>query len=233
MDNFKKQLALYIDAKRIIDDPMLCYAYGTDASLYRITPKLVVQVENEQEVLELIKLANQFKVNITFRAAGTSLSGQALSEQVLVVLANSSWQNYTISDNGRQIKLQPGIIGAHANLYLKPYKTKIGPDPASINACKIGGIAANNSSGMCCGISKNSYNTLAGIKLILANGAVLDTLDIRSKNDFMQHNQDIVGVVTENRRNFREQYFTNFNKSSQLVATALMNAMQMLALCGQ
>ena len=205
MDKFKQRLASYIDSKRIIDDPMLCYAYGTDASVYRITPKLVVQVENNQEVTALINLANEFKIHITFRAAGTSLSGQALGEEVLVVLSNSSWQNYHIRDEGKQISLEPGIIGAHANLYLKPFATKIGPDPASINACKIGGIVANNSSGMCCGISKNSYNTLAGLKLILANGSMLDTQNADSCNKFIQQNPEIVEGLQE----IREQIIAN------------------------
>ncbi len=52
------------------------------------------------------------------------------------------------------------------------YGRKIGPDPASINACKIGGIAANNASGMCCGTAQNSYRTLAGMRVILADGTL-------------------------------------------------------------
>jgi D-lactate dehydrogenase len=201
MNKFKQHLLLYIDKSRIIDDKMLCYAYGTDASMYRLTPKLVVIVENHQEVHDLLILANKYNINITFRAAGTSLSGQALTNSVLVVLSNTSWQNYTILDNGQQIVLEPGIIGATANAWLKPFGTKIGPDPASINACKIGGIAANNSSGMCCGTAKNSYNTLAGLKLILANGTTLDTRDTISRANFVHYHKNIIDGIIAIREN--------------------------------
>ena len=203
MENFKRQLAKYIDSSRIIDDPMLRYAYGTDASMYRLTPKLVVFVENHDEVYNLLVLANTHNISVTFRAAGTSVSGQALSDSVLVILSNTSWQKHTILDNGQKILLEPGIIGATANSYLKPYATKIGPDPASIAACKIGGIAANNSSGMCCGTSKNSYKTLDGLKLILANGSSLDTRDINSRQNFLNYNSDIIDGIISIREQIR------------------------------
>ncbi len=203
MEKFKQQLAQYIDNSRIIDDPMLCYAYGTDASMYRLTPKLVVFVDNHDEIHKLLILANTNNISVTFRTAGTSVSGQALSDSILVVLSNTSWQKHTILDNGHKIVLEPGIIGATANSYLKPFATKIGPDPASIAACKIGGIAANNSSGMCCGTSKNSYKTMEGLKLILANGSTLDTRDINSRIDFINTNKDIIDGIISIREQIR------------------------------
>ncbi len=63
---------------------------------------------------------------------------------------------------------------------LKRYDKKIGPDPASINAAMIGGIAANNASGMCCGTAQNSYNTLESMKVVLNDGTLLDTGDKNS-----------------------------------------------------
>jgi D-lactate dehydrogenase len=101
--NFKQQLSKNISATRIIDDEMLCYAYGTDASVYRMTPQLVILVETQQEVATLLRLANVFDIKLTFRAAGTSLSGQAVTNKVLVVLSNKAWQNYEIINNGKQI----------------------------------------------------------------------------------------------------------------------------------
>ena len=161
MEQFIIELKTKLAGEQIIQDEMLCYAYSTDASMYRMVPKVVVVVHSEREVIEVIKLASLHGAKLTFRAAGTSLSGQAVTDQVLVLLSNASWLNYTIHDAGSQISLEPGIIGAQANNYLLPYKRKIGPDPGSISAAKIGGIVANNSSGMCCGTSQNSYATLA------------------------------------------------------------------------
>ncbi|HAK73584.1 MAG TPA: 4Fe-4S ferredoxin, partial [Sporomusaceae bacterium] len=141
------ETAQFIPSKRMFADPIRTLAYGVDASLYRITPKIVVKVRTAEEVTKILKICDRLKIAVTFRAAGTSLSGQALSSSVLLVLAGG-WSRYSICDNGETITLEPGIIGAQANQYLKSYSRKIGPDPASINHAMIGGIAANNASGM-------------------------------------------------------------------------------------
>ncbi|MGB1109253.1 MAG: FAD-binding and (Fe-S)-binding domain-containing protein [Gammaproteobacteria bacterium] len=179
-----KALAGFIPAERLISDPLRTLAYGTDASFYRLTPKLVVRVVNEDEVIRLLALANQYDIPVTFRAAGTSLSGQAVTDSVLVVLEGNAWRDYEVSQHGETIRLQPGIIGAQANAYLAPLNKKIGPDPASIGTAKIGGIAANNASGMCCGTAQNSYNTLDSMRIVFADGAILDTRDTASIEAF-------------------------------------------------
>lgn len=163
-----------IPRERRFDDPLSTLAFGTDASFYRLIPKLVIRVESEDEVATLLKSAHSHQVAVTFRAAGTSLSGQAVSDSVLLVLGDN-WNGRDIREGGTQIRLQPGVIGAQANAWLAPFGRKIGPDPASINACKIGGIVANNASGMCCGTAQNSYHTLAGMRLLLADGTLLDS----------------------------------------------------------
>jgi D-lactate dehydrogenase len=188
IDYFKIQLRLFLSAQDIITRDLQRYAYGSDASFYRLVPKLVLRLNNQEQVVKVIKLADKLKVAITFRAAGTSLSGQAITDSVLILLS-SHWQQVEIIENGEKIKLQPGVIGAKANRALLPYARKIGPDPASINSCKIGGIAANNASGMCCGVKNNSYHTLAAIKLIFADGSVLDSADSYSREQFLNSHQ--------------------------------------------
>ncbi|MEB0150762.1 FAD-binding protein, partial [Pseudomonas sp. CCC2.2] len=125
-----------IPQDRRFTDPLSTLAFGTDASFYRLIPKLVIRVESEEEVVELLRLARRVLVSVTFGAAGTSLSGQAISDSVLIVLGDN-WNGKVIREQGLQIRLQPGVIGAQANAWLAPFGRKIGPDPASINACKI------------------------------------------------------------------------------------------------
>ena len=119
----------------------------------------------------LLALCARLQTPVTFRAAGTSLSGQAISDSVLVMLGDN-WRGCTPAEGGETITLQPGVIGAMANRRLAPFGRKIGPDPASIDSAMIGGIAANNASGMCCGTAQNSYQTLAGLRVVLADGTV-------------------------------------------------------------
>ncbi|MDP5036170.1 MAG: FAD-binding oxidoreductase [Alishewanella sp.] len=185
-----------IPSERWFDDALSCLAFGTDASFYRLNPQLVLRVESELEVVSLLKLAWQHQVAVTFRAAGTSLSGQAVTDSVLLVLGEN-WQQYRIFGLGEQIRLGPGVIGAQANKWLAPYGRKIGPDPASINSCKIGGIVANNASGMCCGTAQNSFNTLAGMRVVLFDGTVLDTEEADSVARFRQSHAALLRQLAE------------------------------------
>ena len=181
--NFYDQISKKISIKKIFTDKLHTLAYGTDASFYRLIPKIVIKTDNAKEVQDIIELSHSMNLSITFRAAGTSLSGQAISDSILIVTSRN-FSKFKIAPDASFISLEPALTGAQVNGLLARYSKKIGPDPASINAAMIGGIAANNASGMCCGISQNSYKTLKSIKLIFADGTKLDTACEISKNEF-------------------------------------------------
>jgi len=190
----KDILSVSIHPKRILTNPLQTLAYGTDASFYRLIPKIVILAHNEAEVTEIIKQAKKLGIALTFRAAGTSLSGQAITDSVLVV-ATHGWKNFELLDNNRKVKLEPGIVGSRANTYLAPHGLKIGPDPASIGAAMIGGIVANNASGMCCGTAQNSYQTIADIRIVLHDGTILDTSDAQSVASFKQTQSALITEI--------------------------------------
>ncbi|SHE31774.1 FAD-binding and (Fe-S)-binding domain-containing protein [Vibrio gazogenes] len=192
--NLITRLSSRLAPECIITQPEQRLAYGTDASFYRLIPQVVLRLKDVDEVIFTLRICYELNIHLTFRAAGTSLSGQAVSDSVLVTLTDD-WRNYQISEQGHKIKLQPGVIGADANRYLAPYQRKIGPDPASINACKIGGIAANNASGMCCGTAQNSYQTIADIHIIFADGSTLNTADSESIEAFKQRNPTLISGI--------------------------------------
>ncbi|MBB5336861.1 FAD-binding and (Fe-S)-binding domain-containing protein [Pectinatus brassicae] len=196
---FYHSIAQVIPKERIVVDPVLTYAYGVDASLYRMTPKIVVKTRNIEEVIELINEARKKKIALNFRGAGTSLCGQSLTDSVLVVMTEG-WQNHLVTDNGNKITLQAGVLGSLANLYLKPYARKIGPDPASTSHAVVAGIASNNASGMCCGVADNSYHTLVDMKLVFMDGSVLDTADKDSCQNWKQTHKELIEEL-ENIRN--------------------------------
>ncbi len=119
----KQQLATKIDSERIITDDAQRLAYGTDASFYRLIPQIVLRLKDLEEVVFAIQCCKEHNVPFTFRAAGTSLSGQAVSDSVLIALTDD-WRGYTIINDGAQIKLQPGVIGADANKISTAFPTK-------------------------------------------------------------------------------------------------------------
>jgi len=177
--------------ERIFTDELRTYAYGTDASFYQLTPKIVVKVVSEDEVVYVIKKCNKFNIPITFRASGTSLSGQAISDSVLVI-ADRSWNQIKISSDQTKITLQPAVLGGKANLELSQYNKKIGPDPASINAATVTGIASNNASGMTSGVANNSYNTVSDMRIVFTDGSILNTADESERARFVEENREFV-----------------------------------------
>lgn len=198
-DRIHQEFLRFLPESRMYTDTLRTMAYGTDASFYRLIPKIVVDADSEDEVVRILQIVDRFEVPVTFRAAGTSLSGQAISDSILIRLGEG-WRNYEILDNAKRISLDPGMIGSHANLILAPHGKKIGPDPASIDTCKIGGIVANNASGMCCGVAENSYKTLDSMHIVMADGTRLDTGDEASRKAFATSHKHILTGLSKLRK---------------------------------
>ena len=167
-------LGRILSPDRVLARPIDRLARSVDASIYRLIPEVVVRPRDVGEVRALFAYARDHRRHLTFRTAGTSLSGQALSDDILVELG-PLWRESRILDEGRRVWTQPGVIGGYINLRLAASGYRLGPDPASMDAAMMGGIVANNSSGMCCGVIQNSYHTLESAVVVLADGAVVDT----------------------------------------------------------
>jgi D-lactate dehydrogenase len=178
----------------IYTDPLYRLAKGTDAGFYRLVPELVVQVNQEHEVIQIMNICRSFHLPVTFKAGGTSLCGQTITDSVLVEIGPGFTQ-WSVKQEGRLATFQSGITGGQANRILSGYNRKIGPSPASIAAAKIGGIIANNASGASYGIATNSYNTLKGMRVLLADGSVLDTSDPASRKRFFRDHPSLVAEL--------------------------------------
>ena len=193
---FLNDISEFIPKDRIYIDDLRRFAWGTDAGFYRMVPQIVVRSENEYQVASILTAASQHGVPVTFRAAGTSLSGQSITDSVLVV-AGKNWENWSISENAETITLQPGVVGSKVNEYLKPYKRIFGPDPASIKSCMVGGIVMNNASGMSCGTVANSDRMLLSARIVFADGTVLDTADQDSRDAFAKSHPDLIDKIVK------------------------------------
>lgn len=188
-----------VDPARVLTRPIHRMAYAADASFYRLIPQAVVLAKDVEEIRRLFAFSQRRRIPLTFRAAGTSLSGQAVTDGLLVEVARH-WRTLEVLDQGRRVRVQPGVIGAAANAALRPYGAKIGPDPASINACMLGGILANNSSGMCCGVAQNAYHTLESLTFVLPSGTIIDTAHPDADLAFRQREPRLAAGLLELRR---------------------------------
>jgi len=182
---FLNDIKSFIPEKRIYTDQLRRLAWGTDAGFYRLVPQIVIRSVDEDEVSKLLVTANKFNLPVTFRAAGTSLSGQAISNSILIV-AGKHWEKYSIAPDHGTITLQPGIVGERVNEILKPFGVKFSPDPASVKYAMVGGIVMNNASGMNCGIHANSDKIMLSARMVFADGTVLDTGSEESKRLFAE-----------------------------------------------
>jgi D-lactate dehydrogenase len=170
------RLAAVLGRERVSTALLDRVAYSSDASLYQLIPRAVARVQSITDVQELFAWSRRERVPVTFRAAGTSLSGQAVTDNVLAVV--EGFDTFHVAPDGSSVTAGCSLRGGYVNARLRPNHCRIGPDPASIDACTIGGIVANNASGMCCGIAQNAYHTLRGMSVVLLSGLVLNTRDI-------------------------------------------------------
>ncbi|WP_345679224.1 FAD-binding and (Fe-S)-binding domain-containing protein [Yinghuangia aomiensis] len=149
-------------------------AAAHDASHYLIVPQAVVRPRDVPHMAALFRATAAHGVAVTFRSGGTSLSGQAGGDGVLVD-TRRHFRGIEVLDDGARVRVQPGATVRAVNTRLARYGRKLGPDPASETACTIGGVVANNSSGMACGTESNTYRTLESAVLVLPSGTVVDT----------------------------------------------------------
>ncbi len=202
-DGFLREIRSALPADRVYTDELRTLAWGTDASFYRLTPRVVIRAKDEAEVSMIVTTASRLGLPFTFRAAGTSLSGQSVSDSILIV-AGKNWEDYTVAPDGDSVTLQPGIVGARVNQILKPLGRVFPPDPASIGSAMVGGIVANNASGMNCGTHANSDRMLLSARLVLPDGTVLDTGDEESRESFSKSHPDFIKLIEALRDRIRE-----------------------------
>lgn len=149
-------------------------AAAHDASHYLLVPRAVVRAKTIDDVAHAFAAARSARIGVTFRSGGTSLSGQAGTDGLLID-TRRHFRDVEVLDGGARVRCGPGATVRQVNARLARYGRKLGPDPASEIACTIGGVVANNSSGMACGIEQNSYRTLESLVLVLPSGTVVDT----------------------------------------------------------
>ncbi|MCX4776554.1 FAD-binding and (Fe-S)-binding domain-containing protein [Streptomyces sp. NBC_01264] len=172
----RSELAELLGADKVLSGVSDLVRYASDASPYRFLPQVVVVAEDIDDVSAVLSYAHGKQREVVFRAAGTSLNGQAQGEDILVDVRRH-WAGVEVLKEGLRARIQPGTTVVRANAALARHGRVLGPDPASAIACTLGGVVANNASGMTAGTTRNSYRTLSSLTFVLPSGTVVDTAD--------------------------------------------------------
>ncbi|MGW0643932.1 FAD-binding and (Fe-S)-binding domain-containing protein [Streptomyces badius] len=172
----RSELTALLGADKVLWKISDLVRYASDASPYRFLPRVVLVPEDLDDVSAILSYAHGKGRSVVFRAAGTSLNGQAQGEDILVDVRRH-WTGVEVLDDGARARILPGTTVMRANATLARYGRLLGPDPASAIACTLGGVVANNASGMTAGTTRNSYRTLASLTFVLPSGTVVDTAD--------------------------------------------------------
>ena len=195
----KADLIALLGKQNVLHRAIDLVRFASDASPYRLIPQVVVQPRTSDDIVKLFRYCRENGRHATLRAAGTSLNGQSQSDDILID-ARRHWYGAKVEDNGCRVRARPGMILGHVNAMLGRYGRRVGPDPASLNACTIGGVIANNSGGMRCTVKNDAYQTVSAMTFVMPSGAVIDTSASDAEAAFERAEPDLAIGLLELRR---------------------------------
>src|SRR6476619_6353532 len=198
----RSELTGLLGEDRVLTRVIDLVRYASDASPYRLLPRAVVMARDATDVSKVFDYARAAKVPITFRAGGTSLNGQSQTDGILVDVRRH-WGGVEVLDDGARARVRPGTVRGHANRVLAPHGRKLGPDPASTDIACVGGVLANNSGGMRCGIVADSYSTVSSLTFVLPSGTVIDSAALDAAERFASAEPDLAKGLAEIRDEIR------------------------------
>jgi D-lactate dehydrogenase len=198
----RSELVAALGAEQVLSRALDLVRYASDASPYRLIPKAVVTPRDIDDMRKLVAFAGRRHAPLVFRAGGTSLNGQSQTDSILVDVRRH-WQRVRIEDDGARVRVQPGKVLGHVNRLLARYGRRLGPDPASTDIACVGGVIANNSGGMRCGVTADSYSTVSAMTFVLANGVVIDTAGPDAEERFRESAPELAQGLEEIRDQLR------------------------------
>ena len=192
----RSELIELLGQDRVLTRVIDLVRYASDASPYRLLPKAVVMARDANDVAKVFAYARASKVPLTFRAGGTSLNGQSQSEGILVDVRRH-WTGVEVLDDGARARVKPGTVLGHVNRLRGRHGRKLGPDPASTDIACVGGVLANNSGGMRCGIVADSYSTVRSLTFVLPSGTAIDTAAPNAAERFAEAEPELANGLAE------------------------------------
>src|SRR3954469_7863089 len=198
----RSDLLALLGPDRVLVRPIDLIRYASDASPYRLLPKAIVMARDTGDIAKVFGYARRTHTPVVLRGGGTSLNGQAQTDGILVDVRRY-WRAAAVLDGGDRARGRPGTVLGYANRVLAEYGSRLGPDPASTDIATVGGVIANNSGGMRCGVTEDSYSTVRSLSLVLPSGTVIDTAEPRADEDFAQQEPELARGLEQIRDEIR------------------------------
>jgi D-lactate dehydrogenase len=198
----RADLERLLGADRVLARASDLVRYASDASPYRLMPRAVVMARDAGDVAAVLRYGRSAGVPVVFRAGGTSLNGQSQTDGILVDVRRH-WRGIAVEDDGLLARVRPGTVLGHANRVLALHGRKLGPDPASTDIATVGGVVANNSGGMRCGVTRDSYSTVRSLTFVLPSGTTIDTAAPGAEERFAREEPELARGLAEIRDEIR------------------------------
>src|SRR3954447_11200508 len=198
----RSDLIQLLGPERVLVRPIDLIRYASDASPYRLIPKVVVMAHDSGDIAKVFAYARRTGTPAVLRGGGTSLNGQGQTDGILVDVRRH-WRGVEVLDNGDRARVRPGTVLGYANRVLAEYGSRLGPDPASTDIATVGGVIANNSGGMRCGVTEDSYSTLRSLSFVLPSGTVLDSAEPGAEEVFAKREPELARGLEEIRDQIR------------------------------
>jgi D-lactate dehydrogenase len=198
----RTDLESLLGSERVLSRALDLIRYASDASPYRLFPKAIVEARDAGDVAKVFQFGRDQGIPVTLRSAGTSLNGQSQSDGIMIDVRRH-FTGVKVEEDGAAARVRPGTALGHANRVLLPFSRRLGPDPASTDFATVGGVIANNSGGMRCGVTQDSYSTVRSLKLVLPSGTTIDTAEQGAEERFAQSEPELAQGLAEIRDEIR------------------------------
>jgi D-lactate dehydrogenase len=196
------ELVELLGSDRVLSRALDLIRYASDASTYRLIPKAVVMAHDDEDVAKVFAHSHSTGIPVTLRAGGTSLNGQAQGDGILVDV-RQEMRGISVAEGAETVSVGCGTVLGHVNRVLSEHGRKVGPDPASTDIACVGGVVANNSGGMRCGVVRDSYSTVTAMRFVLPSGTAIDTAADGAEERFAEAEPELATGLAEIRDELR------------------------------
>src|SRR4051794_32212311 len=198
----REQLRAALGADRVLHRVSDLVRYASDASPYRLIPQAVVMAHDADDVAKVFAFGRREGIPVTLRAGGTSLNGQAQGAGILVDVRRH-FASAEVLDGAERGRGRPGTVLGRVTRLLRRYQRGVGPAPASTDLACVGGVIANNSGGMRCGVRHDTYRTLRSLTFVLPSGTTIDTAAPDAAERFAREEPELAAGLEEIRDEIR------------------------------